>query len=105
MIQIKEHAEGCVIPVRAQTCARNDAIIGEQAGALKISVKAPPDQGRANKAILRVLCDRFDLKQSQVDLLSGHTSRAKKILVRGVAAADLTLSLQEVLASVTRPGE
>ena len=43
MIAIGEHAEGCVLPVRAQPGARQAAVVGEQAGALKVAVMAPPD--------------------------------------------------------------
>jgi uncharacterized protein len=84
VIQVSEHAEGCVIAVRAQPGARRDAVVGEHNGALKIAVSAPPDKGKANEAIAAVLCAALGLKKSQVELLAGPTSRDKKFLVRGV---------------------
>ncbi len=98
MIQISDHAEGCVLPVRAQPGARRNALVGEQAGALKIAVTAPPDQGRANKALVDVLCDQLDLKKAQVELLSGHANRAKKFLLRGISAAAAAERLAKLLA-------
>ena len=85
MIQIVEHAQGCVVSVRAQPGARRNAIVGEQAGALKVAVTAPPDKGRANDAIMEVLAEALGLKRSQVELIAGQTSRAKKVLLVGVS--------------------
>jgi uncharacterized protein (TIGR00251 family) len=86
VIQVSEHAEGCVIKVRAQPGARRDAIVGEHNGALKIAVSAPPDKGRANEAIAVVLCAALGLKKSQVALLAGPASRDKKFLIRGIGS-------------------
>jgi hypothetical protein len=97
MIQITDHAEGCILPVRAQPGSRRNTIVGEQGGSLKIAVTAPPDQGRANKALAQVLCDQLGLKKSQVELIAGPTSRDKKFLLRGVAAATLTRQLRSVI--------
>ena len=88
MIAIAAHAEGCVLPVRAQPGARRTGIVGEQAGCLKVAVAAPPDQGKANKALVEVLAESLGLKKSQVELISGATSRAKKFLLRGISAAE-----------------
>lgn len=89
MIEISPHAEGCVLSVRAQPGARRNAVVGEQAGALKVAVTAPPDKGRANEAIIEVLAEAFGLKRSQVELISGATSRQKKFLLRGISRSEL----------------
>jgi uncharacterized protein (TIGR00251 family) len=94
MIAITEHAEGCILPVRAQPGARKARVLGEQAGALKIAVTAPPEDGRANKALTEALRELLGLKRSQVELLSGATSRDKRFLVRGVNKTEL----EELLA-------
>ena len=54
MIAITDHAEGCVLPVRAQPGARRSGVQGEQNGALKVAVQAPPQDGRANEALVAV---------------------------------------------------
>ncbi len=89
MIVISEHPEGCILPVRAQPGARKTSIIGEHNGALKIAVTAPPEDGRANKALTELLRAALSVRRSQVDLLSGATSRDKRFLIRGVTAAEL----------------
>jgi uncharacterized protein (TIGR00251 family) len=97
MIEIHDHREGCVLLVHAQPGARRNALVGERAGALKVAVTAPPDQGRANNAIVGVLCEQLDLKKSQVELISGATYRDKKFLLRGVARDAVAAQLQNLL--------
>src|SRR5438034_7919160 len=89
MIAITEHPEGCLLPVRAQPGARRTGVLGEQAGALKVAVTAPPEDGRANKALVEALREALGLKRSQVELLSGTTSRDKRFLIRGVGKKEL----------------
>ena len=99
MIAIADHAEGCVLPVRAQPGARKTAVLGEQGGALKVAVTAPPEDGRANKALVEALRDLLDLKRSQIELLSGPTSRDKKFLIRGLTKAELQRRLAKLLSN------
>jgi uncharacterized protein (TIGR00251 family) len=89
MIELGDHAEGCVLPVRAQPGARRAGVQGEQNGALKVAVTAPPEDGRANQALLEVLREVLGLKRSQVELLSGQTSRDKRFLIRGLTKEEL----------------
>jgi len=98
MIELNEHPEGCVLAVRAQPGARRSGIVGEQNGARKIAVNAPPDRGRANKALQAVLADALGLKKSQVELLAGPTNRDKRFLLRGVGLAKVRAWLNSVAA-------
>ena len=93
MILITEHTEGLVLPVRAQPRARRAGILGEQNGALKVAVTAPPEDGRANQALAEVLREALRVKRSQVELLSGATSRDKRFLIRGLPRAELEARL------------
>jgi uncharacterized protein (TIGR00251 family) len=90
MVTITAHAEGATIAVRAQPGARKNAVLGEQAGALKVAVTAPPEDGRANAALVEVLRDWLGLRRSQVELAGGPTSRNKVFLIRGLGADELT---------------
>jgi len=49
--------EGVLLPVRAQPGSRQSGIRGEQAGALKVCVTQVAEKGKANKALVKVLCD------------------------------------------------
>ncbi len=97
MITITDHAEGCVLSVRAQPGARRNGVQGEQGGALKIAVTAPPEDGRANAALIEALRDALGVKRSQIELLSGQTSRMKKFLIRGVTKAALETRVAALL--------
>jgi len=97
MIDIREHAEGCVLRVRAQPGARKAGIVGEQAGALRVAVTAPADEGRANKALVELLRETLALKRSQVELLSGHKIRNKLFLIRGLSTAELSTRITALL--------
>lgn len=89
MIAISEHAEGCVLPVRAQPGARRTGLQGLHNGALKIAVASPAEDGRANEALADVLREVLNLKRSQVELLNGHRSREKRFLIRGLRVGEL----------------
>jgi uncharacterized protein (TIGR00251 family) len=99
MIAITDHAEGLILPVRAQPGARKAGVLGEQGGALKVAVTAPPEDGRANKALVEVLRDLLNLRRSQVELLSGATSREKRFLIRGLSREELQQQLTALLGS------
>jgi uncharacterized protein (TIGR00251 family) len=102
MIAVTDHAEGCVLPVRAQPRARRAGVQGEQAGALKVAVTAPPQAGRANEALVEVLYKALGVKRSQVELIAGPTSRDKRYLIRGLTRAELEKRLTALLEDSTR---
>ena len=52
-------------------------LLGEHGGALKIAVTAPPEDGRANDALIVLLQHWLGLKRSQVELANGRRSRNK----------------------------
>jgi uncharacterized protein (TIGR00251 family) len=97
VINLQQHAEGVILPVRAQPGARKNAALGEQNGALKLAVTAPADQGKANKALAELLCDSLALRRSQVELLKGDKSRDKRFLIRGLGLAEIQGRLADLL--------
>ena len=97
MIEVRPHVEGALLSVRAQPGACKVGVVGEQAGALKVAVTAPPEDGRANAALVEVLRDWLGVKRSQVELASGMTSRNKSFLIRGVSPDELVRLIGERL--------
>ena len=89
MIPLEPHPEGIILPIRAQPGARRNGLGGEQDGQLKVAVTQVAEKGKANRAIIEVLCRELSLRKSQLELLSGETSSRKQFLVRGIAAAEL----------------
>lgn len=82
---------GVTLAVRAQPGAKKTAIAGVygdgENAQLKITVHAPPLQGRANAALIAFLAEAFSLPGNAVELLSGESGRSKVFLLRGVALA------------------
>jgi uncharacterized protein (TIGR00251 family) len=97
VITVTEHADGCVLPVRAQPGARRAGVQGEHHGALKVAVTAPAEDGRANQALVEVLRDVLNLKRSQVELISGAAGRDKRFLIRGLTPAELRVKVAALL--------
>jgi uncharacterized protein (TIGR00251 family) len=86
---LRVQKDGTYLAVKLQPRAsRNE--IGEALGdELKIKVTAPPVDAAANEALVRLLAETLDCPRGNVQLLRGHTSRHKTVLVRGVAAAEI----------------
>jgi uncharacterized protein len=94
VIRLEQTAAGVMLPVKAQAGARKNGIAGEHDGALKVSVTQAPEQGKANKALAKVIAQALGLKNSQVELSSGLTSPNKSFLIVGVEITDLDNRLQ-----------
>jgi hypothetical protein len=94
MIDLVPHADGVILPVRAQPRARRAGVVGEHAGTLKVAVAAAPERGKANDAIAEVLADELGLAKSQVLLVSGPASREKRFLVVGLTREQLQAKLE-----------
>jgi len=97
MIQLEQHAEGSILPVRAHAGARRHEISGEHDGALRVSVTQAPEKGKANKAIAELLAKELAVRKSQVELLAGETSSQKRFLIRGLSPAALQTRLGHLL--------
>jgi len=86
VLEITENpATGTVIfAVRVQPRASKDEIAGEMAGALKIRLRSPALEGRANEALIEFLVELLKTSKSAVRILSGERSRIKRLEIRGV---------------------
>ena len=63
---------------------------------LKVSVNAPPVEGKANQAVQRVLAETFGVPRSAVTILRGETGKRKTVRIAGVTAA----AVSQVIARV-----
>jgi uncharacterized protein len=94
MIPIQQSAAGTMFAVRVHPGAKKNAITGELGHALKISVTAPPVNGRANKACIEFFANLLKLPLTSVTIASGRSSRNKVICVAGITTERLREGLQ-----------
>ena len=85
-------AQGLGIRVHARPGARRDAVEGLRAEAdgslaLRVSVRAAPEDGKANAAIARLLAAEWDVPKSRLRLVSGATDRRKFFVLTGEPTA------------------
>jgi uncharacterized protein (TIGR00251 family) len=97
MIPLVEDNDGLLLAVVAQPGAKHDEVRGEHSGALKVAVRAPPQDGRANAALLELLREALGLKRSQIELAAGATGKHKRFLVRGLSREKLASRLESIL--------
>lgn len=76
---------GVYINIHAQPGARREKLCGMHGDALKIAVRQAPQDGKANVAIIDFLANVLGLARQDVNVSSGHTSRRKRLFVKGDA--------------------
>ena len=83
---------------RAFSKAARSALVGTHGGALKVKVKAPPVEGKANRALLDLLAGVLAVPRGRLTLVSGEQSRNKRVRVDGVDAAGTLAAILSALA-------
>lgn len=86
MIGINENDLGVSFAVKVHPRAKKDAITGALGDALKLSLTAPPVEGRANEACIEFFAKLLKVPRTSVSIASGLSSRNKVIRVVGVSA-------------------
>ncbi len=76
---------GCALTVKVTPRASRDAVLGAEAGWLRVALCAPPVDGKANEAARRFLAEALGVPRAGVRLLSGQTARLKRFAVDGLA--------------------
>ncbi len=92
---IRETAQGAALEVTVQPRASRTELAGAHEGVLKVRLTAPPVEGEANRECLKFLAKLLDLPKSRLELIQGHKSRRKTILIRDMAAEQLQSLLEE----------
>lgn len=64
-------------------------MVGEFDGSLKVKIAAPPVDGAANEEVVKLIAKAFGRPKADVEILSGHTSKTKRLCVTGGTARRL----------------
>jgi uncharacterized protein (TIGR00251 family) len=83
---LRRSASGVTVDLRVQPRARRTALESAD-GALKAAVTAPPEDGKANDAVIALLAERWRLPKSSFDIVKGASARSKTVSVAGDPAA------------------
>jgi uncharacterized protein (TIGR00251 family) len=79
---IQDKSNGMILKVFVQPRSSKNMIAGQHGDALKIKLKAPPVDGAANKMCIQYLAKSLKIPKSSIEIISGHTSRTKRLLLR-----------------------
>ncbi len=85
MAAIQNSPTGATFAVKVHPRAKKNAITGEVGDALKVSLTAPPADGKANEACIEFFAKLLNLPRSSVTIAAGQTSRNKVIRVAGLS--------------------
>lgn len=93
----RERDGAVLLDVHAVPGSKREGIAGVHGGALKVRVRAAPEKGKANAALVKVIAKAAGVKHSAVEVVSGHASRRKRVRIAGLTAKDLRARLEAML--------
>lgn len=93
-LRIETEGAGVRLWIKAVPGASRDQIVGALGERLKVRISAPPEDGRANKAICELIAKTLKIKVSLVTIESGQTSREKIVRIEGLSADEVRATLQ-----------
>lgn len=100
MIALVATTDGVIVPVRVRASARRNGPAGEHDGALRIDVTAARENGKANRAVIKVMSEILDVAASNMSIASGATSPTKRLLVSGATIDAVRTRIEASLESI-----
>jgi uncharacterized protein (TIGR00251 family) len=94
LIKITENADSIIFNVRVIPRSSKSEIVGEYDGDLKIKLSSPPVDGKANKELIKILSKSFKIAKSDIEIISGETSKSKRIRIRTTPKQNIYAVLQ-----------
>ena len=87
--------QATLLRIKAVPGSARDAIAGPLGDRLKIRVAAPPEGGKANEAIIKLLASTLGIKRSRISIISGLASAEKTIQLEDVDIETAGQALQQ----------
>jgi uncharacterized protein (TIGR00251 family) len=84
-----------ILRVHVVPNAMSDYVMGEHRGAVKIKLRAPAVEGKANAALISFLAEQLNISRRAIALERGQKSRDKRIRVNGLSQEDVRNRLRE----------
>lgn len=92
-MEIIEKNDSVRFSIRVLPGASRSQIIGALDGALKVKIAAPPVDGAANTELVRTLAKWLSISKSDIEIISGQTSRNKRVRIAGVTPGQVEAAL------------
>lgn len=73
-----------IIQIKVTPNAAKNQILGWEGNVLRLRIRGVPEKGRVNEELIAFLAKTWGLAKSQITLLSGHTSRLKRLQIEGI---------------------
>ncbi len=98
-------AESVRLQLRVSPGASRAGLVGRYGDAWKVRVDAPPEAGRANDAVVRLVAELLELPRRDVEIVAGHRGKDKIVSVAGIAPdeAERRLASASRAAGTERP--
>jgi uncharacterized protein (TIGR00251 family) len=94
---IADRADGAVVSILASPKSGSNRVGPVEKGLLRVRLTAAAVEGAANLALIKVLAAATNVPKSRIEIVSGESSRRKRVLFRGMSASELTDRLRSVL--------
>jgi hypothetical protein len=95
MVRITEKDGGVTVDIVVKPRSSREGVGPVQGDRLIVAVNAPPVDGKANEAVVRVLAETFKVARSAVAIVRGETGRKKTVRIQGISAAAITRAIGE----------
>ncbi len=98
-LTIGDSDAGAVISVKVVPGASRDRIAGMLGECLKVTTSAPPEKGKANSAVAKILAEAFDIDRKAVVLVSSPTNPRKQFLLEGFFAEEVRQRIENLFST------
>ncbi len=95
-LAIVDTADGVVISVKVVPGASRDRIAGILGDCIKVTTSTPPEKGKANSAVAKILADALDIDRKAVVLVSGQANPRKQFRLNGISKGRILRQIENL---------
>jgi uncharacterized protein (TIGR00251 family) len=95
VLRATEKDGGVLVDIAVKPRSSREGVGPVAADRLCVSVNAPPVDGKANAAVIRVLAETFGVQRSAVSIVRGETGRKKTVRIVGISAAAIARAAED----------
>lgn len=78
---LQQTPDGVLLSIKVIPKGGRNEIVGWEGDELKMRVKAPPEQGKANAEVIKLLAETLSIAKSRISIVQGETSRHKRVCI------------------------